>query len=336
MLWSTSKHILLWARNLLEYFDNSDNISQARAADFLPCNASRLSSNNTIFPYWKATGDDEGVVVDKNTYTAFCPDGYLWRAPSCRSPEKECILYVTSGDGWGMENIMQQISAFSMPLAVGVAEWENYLRLPKAYWMLTYAWSPEDSFLDLRLEQLIFPAHNAYAWSIGDLTSAGDSLRLANIVSYDMGFLAPDLLELLEKSRLDIDTIYDLMRKRKAMQASPREVACQWLKDNEQRWRPWIPDPTACSRGFGLYNELEEDFCQSRANAESCKACLPGTYLQTLPRCSWYYLCLFYLPTRHAAACSRRSGLSTLSSWDSQANRIQGDVCTMSTKPLPR
>lgn len=265
-------------QNLLEYFDNSDNISQARAADFLPCNASRLSSNNTIFPYWKATGDDEGVVVDKNTYTAFCPDGYLWRAPSCRSPEKECILYVTSGDGWGMENIMQQISAFSMPLAVGVAEWENYLRLPKAYWMLTYAWSPDDSFLDLRLEQLIFPAHNAYAWSIGDLTSAGDSLRLANIVSYDMGFLAPDLLELLEKSRLDIDTIYDLMRKRKAMQASPREVACQWLKDNEQRWRPWIPDPTACSRGFGLYNELEEDFCQSRANAESCKACLPGTY----------------------------------------------------------
>ena len=39
------------------------------------------------------------------------------------------------------------------------------------------------------------------------------------------------------------------------------------------RWRPWIPDPTACTRGFGLYDDAADEFVDSREKANSCKAC---------------------------------------------------------------
>ena len=60
--------------------------------------------------------------------------------------------------------------------------------------------------------------------------------------------------------------------------ASRRDIACQWLLSNPQRWQSWIPDPTVCSRGYGLYNEGVGSFTTAREGATTCRACPPGMY----------------------------------------------------------
>ena len=69
-----------------------------------------------------------------------------------------------------------------------------------------------------------------------------------------------------------------MMRASKAdSSASRHDVACQWLKANEQRWRGWIPDATRCGPGFGLYDAAGGRFTSTRAGATECRACQPGT-----------------------------------------------------------
>ena len=226
--------------------------------------------------FWSA-GDDSGVIVVNNSFKAFCPDGYFWRAPVCRNDPMQCILYVVYD--WQIVDVMQRSAVFSIPLGVGVANsYENYLLIPKIYKSMFYYWTPEDSLLELNPQKVIFPEHNAYAHSQGDLTTASSQTPLAKLTSYDLEYLAPDLFKLLENSAFDIDIIYDLMRERLATGEQPQEIACRWLKNHEARWREWIPDPTLCIRGFGLYDEKAESFSTSRASASTCKACLPGTY----------------------------------------------------------
>ena len=60
--------------------------------------------------------------------------------------------------------------------------------------------------------------------------------------------------------------------------ASRYDIACQWLQSNPERWRSWIPDPTVCSRGYGLFNEGRETFTATRESATTCRACPPGMY----------------------------------------------------------
>ena len=40
----------------------------------------------------------------------------------------------------------------------------------------------------------------------------------------------------------------------------------------------WIPVPTDCESGFGLYDEVSEEFVAERARATTCRACLPGMF----------------------------------------------------------
>lgn len=40
----------------------------------------------------------------------------------------------------------------------------------------------------------------------------------------------------------------------------------------------WIPVPTTCESGFGLYDEVSEAFVGDRASATTCRACLPGMF----------------------------------------------------------
>ena len=160
-----------------------------------------------------------------------------------------------------------------IPLGVGVANsWDNYLLVPKTYKTMFFSWTPDDSLLDLNPVNVIYPPYNAYAHSLGDLSTASSRTPLAKMTSYDLGYLAPDLFKLLEKSAFDIDLIYSLMRTKQETGATPEEVACNWLKKNEARWSQWIPDPTLCIRGFGLYDATTETFSSSRQAATTCKA----------------------------------------------------------------
>ena len=40
--------------------------------------------------------------------------------------------------------------------------------------------------------------------------------------------------------------------------------ACRWVKSNEALWRAWIPGPSVCLRGQGLFKLATEQFVEER------------------------------------------------------------------------
>ncbi|CAK9059727.1 unnamed protein product, partial [Durusdinium trenchii] len=246
--------------------------------DFMPCVDTMLVNNATGYYYWKLTGDDDGVVITGQEYAAFCENGYTWMSPSCRNWPSSCVIYLTGGNGWGVLQGMQRAAVFNIPLGIAVARsWSKYVALPSAYTTLLNWWTPDDSFLELNPTPLIFPRRSELAHLQQDLTSAMEAVHLTKLISHDLEFMAPGVVQFLRQSQIYLSEVNDLMRARKAGH-SIHEAACEWLRSHETRWRPWIPDPTACARGYGLHDEYLGEFTSSRPNATGCKACLPGTY----------------------------------------------------------
>ena len=144
---------------------------------------------------------------------------------------------------------------------------------------LIYWWTPDATFMDLNPTKLVFPPYNAYEWNERQVyTTAGEETPLSKLISHDLEFLAPDIVKLLGSGTFDINAVNSMMAEQKGSGLSRKKVACNWLKANEERWRPWIPVETACSLGFGLYDETKDRFATLRAGATTCRACLPGTY----------------------------------------------------------
>lgn len=91
--------------------------------------------------YHAFSGDDDGVVIQPDGKTfGKCPDGYFWLAPSCRSDETKCVLYLTGGSGYGLGNIMQKSSKLKLPMGLGIAlSWSTLPSQFKStfYWYLS-------------------------------------------------------------------------------------------------------------------------------------------------------------------------------------------------------
>eukprot|EP00434_Breviolum_minutum_P002792 symbB.v1.2.002453.t1/scaffold99.1/size346285/9 len=261
------------------YFDNLSSVNVT--GSFMKCSESLLNDNSTMFSVWKISRDDDGFTVNvtNNKYSAKCPDDYIWKAPACRSDSAKCILWVTGGDGWDVVAVMQRSVIFNMPIACGVASgYGNYLAIPKQHKTLLFWWTPDNSFLDVNPSILQMPPHSAFGYSQGDQTSATVGTELAKMVSSDLRFLSPDIAKFLESVKFELSEVNDLMRAFQAENATRLGTACDWLKANEARWKDWIPDPTLCLRGFGLYDEVNAVYPSSRLEATTCRACPPGTY----------------------------------------------------------
>ena len=108
-----------------------------------------------------------------------------------------------------------------MPMAIVVAKsWNKYLELPTKYkalclgpgkegvrrldsWLAKlrmYWWTPDDSFLDISPQPLIFPPRDPIAQSRGDVTSSIVKTEIAKVVSSDLESMAPDLVQMFESS----------------------------------------------------------------------------------------------------------------------------------------
>ena len=264
-----------------KYFDNISKIENI-SEECLPCSDTLLAENSSLFRYIELTGDFAGVVVSGTppTYVANCEDDYTWKSPSCRSNALQCIMYITTGDGWGVHQAMQRSTVYNIPMVLGVGTtWEKYLMYPKKYLGFMYWWTPDDSFLDIAPKPFVLPPPNKLAWSQGDFTGSSQQVDVTKIISSDLEFMAPDFVKLLRNSLMQLEEINSMTRDWKAnASASRHDVACQWLLSNPQRWQSWIPDPTVCNRGYGLYNEGGGSFTSARASATTCRACPAGMY----------------------------------------------------------
>ena len=263
------------------YFDDLSAINIT--GNFLKCSESLLNDNSTMFSVVKITGDNDGFIVTNNNginkYSAKCLDDYLWKAPTCRSDSSKCILWVTAGDGWDIVAVMQRSATYNMPIACGVTSgYSNYLAVPKQHKTLLFWWTPDSSFLDVNPVIMQFVPYSELLYKQGDQTTAMDGTELVKMVSSDLRFLSPDVAKFVEEVKFELTEVNDLMRASQADGATRLGTACDWLKANEDRWKDWIPDPTLCLRGFGLYDEVNAIYPGSRVGATTCRACPPGTY----------------------------------------------------------
>ena len=158
----------------------------------------------------------------------------------------------------------------------------------------------------LRNSLYILPPQNKFAYSQGDVTTSSERIEVTKVISSDLEFMAPSFVRLLRNSqplggtrkelwaitvctlvsdglgaelRMQLEEMNSMLAAWKANASASRyDIACQWVESNPHRWRSWIPDPTVCSRGQGLYNEGGETFTATRESATTCRACPPGIF----------------------------------------------------------
>ena len=64
-----------------------------------------------------------------------------------------------------------------------------------------YWWTPDDSFLDMSPQPLIFPPRDPVAQSRGDVTTSIEKTEIAKVVSADLESMAPSLVQLFQDSQ---------------------------------------------------------------------------------------------------------------------------------------
>ncbi|CAE7235353.1 unnamed protein product [Symbiodinium sp. CCMP2592] len=244
--------------------------------------------------YLQITGDTDGVTVEADggtqTIRPRCHESRWWLAPTCRENSTECIpslLYDYFGFPWHIEEVMQKAAVWEMPLAIGsaFADFSStsgpYFRLPLTHDVVYVAVHPDiPNFFPQATMQIAFPRHSAREWQRGVASSMSATWSNSMIAHKDLGELAPDFQELLRRMRfygedyehvsLAISTQVD------QGQATLLSLACEWLQNNTEVWKAWVPVVTSCFPGHGLFGD--GSFVSSRDNATTCRPCPPGSY----------------------------------------------------------
>jgi len=260
-----------------KYFDD---VSIFNASEQLkPCNETRLMGVEAMTVYVMATGDWDGVDNSSGELKGRCFSGYWWLAVSCRANASKCVPFVTGGNGWGVEVVMHQSTVWHMPIAIVVAKgWGDYTSLPTKTNSMFYWWQPDPTFLQLHSKRLLFPPYD------GQPHNGYESVPIDRYASFDLQALAPNAYKLLAAFTMNLKEVEALMTDQSETGDAASVVACRWLKKNEDLWKDWMPDTTACFPQFGLYNELTEAFVEDRTDkiGLGCRACSSGFYSSRL------------------------------------------------------
>ncbi|CAE7346471.1 glvI [Symbiodinium pilosum] len=263
-----------------QYFDGVSAVSRAQ---MLPCRETRFVQSRNMQAYVEVTSDTGGVEDNSGSLMARCQDGFFWQSPACRDNVARCVLVLTGGSGYAVEEIMQKATAFNMPLAVGVATAAEYPRLPSQVQSLFMWWVPDDTFLDLSPREVRFPRYNREAWLGRDLRSAPEQLAIEKLVSPNLAELAPAVVALVQKLRWSVDDVNLMMMDMKTSEDPANAVACRWLKANSEKWSSWLAGDTACFPGFGLFDPSRGYVAEREGSTElGCRPCESGSYSQEM------------------------------------------------------
>ena len=173
-----------------QYFASPNDVEKSRLKPCQETTLSRVSAANRL--YGELTGDWDGLVMQGDgQYHAKCFDQYFWYSPACRSNSSKCVLVISGGDGWSLEEFMQKAAAHNMPMALCVASgWQDYSTLPMEYVSAFYWWTPDPTFLTIDPKTVIFPPFDRLAHEIGDRRTTNEAQRIDKYVSKDTGVLS--------------------------------------------------------------------------------------------------------------------------------------------------
>eukprot|EP00435_Cladocopium_sp_Y103_P020125 s928_g4.t3 len=232
--------------------------------------------------YLDATGDLGGIEDAGNgSIHLKCWQDRWWVAPSCRTDAERCVGVLTSGAGWGTDFMIQQAFWHNMPLAFATAISEQYISVNREFQSVLYWWTPDETFVLQKGMPLVFPPHSVSEYKAGIYASAPRRRSLFKWSAAGMDIVADrayGLAENLNIGESDISNLL-LLHAQNLQDANGTveiwDTACQWLKENTDAWKSWVPDQTVCAVGKGLVN-LQGNFVMQREQAVNCGVCPPG------------------------------------------------------------
>ena len=195
--------------NALQYFHTVDAVP---LSELSLCSATDFSKSSLLASYVQLSGDADGVVTQGTTSIANCRDERWWPAPACRAQYPQCIPVLTTGSGWGLQTIMQQMTAYSFTAAVGVSSsWSAFLNHTSTYRCLHYYWIPDATFVDVNPAQLVLPRHRYTEWIAGNQKTMAPPSAVSKVVSRDLQAKAWTVQEFISNTRFDMQEVQDLM-----------------------------------------------------------------------------------------------------------------------------
>ncbi|CAK9091670.1 Ephrin_rec_like domain-containing protein [Durusdinium trenchii] len=268
-----------------------DEISLINRSSLKPCNQTNLLDLAFMANYLHWTGDREGLLAVNGGHIGRCDDGFWWLAPSCRSASSTCIPVITAGSGWKLQSIMQWCTEYGMPCAVGVArDSSEWVQIGSDVKSIFYWWIPESGFVHLKPSPIIFPEYNAFEWAQGNERTAISKAYVNKAASSNLKLKAPMVEEFVARMSFNLDETQELLLATRS--SSFQEVACDWIKENRQRWMAWIPVSSNCFLGFGMVDSTGT-FLTSRSTATDCEVCPPGRFSEAfLDADGATYLCV--------------------------------------------
>ncbi|CAE7564923.1 unnamed protein product [Symbiodinium sp. CCMP2592] len=268
-----------WNTSWTQPWKYFDSIASVNRSQMVPCNASRFTITQANRDYLQVTGDTAGVAVQPNgELFAVCPDGYYWPPPSCRAVSSRCVPYFTQDPGWGLDDMMQKVTAYGMPISLGVAK--SWAEMALQVNSLFYWWTPDTTFLAYDPVHVKFPPYDPNAYLRGDKRSTADATFISKIVSQDLSAVAPKVKDFVGSMRFGLSDVMGMMQDKLATGDSHLDVACRWIHANVHAWELWLPDKTKCAPGFGLFDTRMSEFTSDRSDHTflECRACVSGLY----------------------------------------------------------
>lgn len=257
-----------------QYFDSIQDIPRSELAF---CNQTDMSNPQRMGFYEQHSGDPDGVVQQPDgSYFAYCPDDIWWISPACRQDTSKCIPTLTASVGWRLQAIMQWVTAYGIPAAVAIiSDFSTWVQRVRQVRALFYWWVPDSTFIDLQPLQIIFPRHSASAWALGDKKTSGAGSLVAKMVSSNLASKSSSVQAFVSKIHFELSQVQSLLLD--MSRSSAHEVACDWIRKEQDVWLNWLPVETNCFQGFGMVNE-DGAFLESRVGAVSCGLCPAGRF----------------------------------------------------------
>ena len=127
-------------------------------------------------------------------------------------------------------------TAWHIPLAIAEAlDWAQYASLPEQMRGLFYWWTPDEQFLSLYPKEVVFPAHSATQWAVGNQSTMSADLPINKFASPYLASWAPEVYYLVQQFALDMTFLTAVMRERLLNPDlnRTRAAACSWLRAND-------------------------------------------------------------------------------------------------------
>lgn len=206
-------------------------------------------------------------------------------SPACRDAPMTCAPMITNSF-WSYNPSRQKAAVYNIAMSIAnTIAYSDYTSMPKDHRTFSYWWSPDITFKADGAVKVIFLPYREDEYAIGKLTTDVNDVPLLSYVHKQLGTAAPAVLSMLGEMAIykpDVDWLLEevVLGRTLGVADAQYAAACQWVKDNQVRWKQWIPIATSCKRtqGYGMVTEFGEFVSTRLPDAAGCALCVPGRF----------------------------------------------------------